>query len=97
MRSLRITTSASQDLEEISDYFLERSVDAGDRFVREFSRKCQRIAQFPFIGKSYDQVSPGLQGLSLMNYIVFYRVSENDVEILRVVSGYRNLQDVFPD
>lgn len=37
MRTLRITVPASQDLEEISDYFLEQSVDAGDRFVKAFS------------------------------------------------------------
>jgi toxin ParE1/3/4 len=33
MKTLRITTAASRDLDEISDYFLAQSVDAGDRFV----------------------------------------------------------------
>lgn len=97
MRILRITVPASQDLEEISDYFLEKSIDAGDRFVQAFSQKCQHIARFPYIGKSYDRIRPGLRGLLLMDYIVFYCVSENDVKILRIVSGYRNLQDVFPE
>ena len=97
MRALRIAVLASQDLEEISDYFLENSVNAGDRFVEDFSQKCQHIAKFPFIGKSYDQIRPGLRGLLLMNYIVFYRVSEQDVEILRVVSGHRKLQDIFSE
>lgn len=97
MRTLRITVPASQDLEEISDYFLEKSVDAGDRFVKAFSQKCRQIARFPFIGKPYDRVKPGLRGLSLMNYIIFYSVSESNVSILRVVSGYRDLQNVFPE
>ncbi|MBE9064141.1 type II toxin-antitoxin system RelE/ParE family toxin [cf. Phormidesmis sp. LEGE 11477] len=97
MRVLRITVPASQDLGEISDYFLERSVDAGERFVKAFDQKCQYIARFPFIGKPYDTISPGLRGLKLMSYIVFYSVSENDVSILRVVSGYRDLQDVFSE
>lgn len=97
MRTLRITVPASQDLEEISDYFLEKSVDAGDRFVKAFSQKCQHIARFPFIGKPYDMVRPGLRGLKLMSYIIFYSVSENDVSILRIVNGYRNLQDVFSE
>ena len=30
-----------------------------------------------------------------MDYIVFYQVVENNIEILRVVSGYRNFRDVF--
>lgn len=97
MRSLRITTTACRDLEEISEYFLESSVDAGDRFVQTFNQKCQHLARFPYIGKFYARLRPGLRGLSPMNYIIFYPVVENDVEILRVVSGYRDLQGLFPD
>ncbi|MEL7072243.1 MAG: type II toxin-antitoxin system RelE/ParE family toxin [Cyanobacteria bacterium J06581_3] len=95
MRSLRITAPASQDLEEISDYFLERSVDAGDRFVKAFGQKCQHIARFPFIGKSYGHIRPELRGVLLMDYIVFYSVSDDAIDILRIVSGYRNLQGIF--
>jgi len=95
MRSLRITAPASQDLEEISEYFLEKSVEAGDRFVQTFAQKCQHLARYPYIGKSYAQLRPGLQGLSLMGYIIFYQVVEDDIEILRVVSGYRNLEEIF--
>jgi toxin ParE1/3/4 len=97
MRSLRITATAYRDLEAISEYFLESSVDAGDRFVQTFNKKCQHLARFPQIGKSYARLRPGLRGLLLMDYIVFYQVVENDVEILRVISGYRDLRGVFPN
>ncbi|MDY6785545.1 MAG: hypothetical protein SW833_23845 [Cyanobacteriota bacterium] len=33
--------NASRDLSEISDRFLVQSVEAGDRFVEEFNKKCQ--------------------------------------------------------
>ncbi|GAB4302529.1 MAG: type II toxin-antitoxin system RelE/ParE family toxin [Oscillatoriaceae cyanobacterium] len=95
MRALRITAPASQDLEEISEYFLEKSIEAGDRFVQKFTQKCQHLARFPYVGKSYAEIRPGLRGILLMGYIVFYQVVEDDIEILRVVSGYRNLQDIF--
>jgi toxin ParE1/3/4 len=95
MRALRITALASRDLEEISDYFLEQSVDAGDRFVEQFGQKCQHIARFPLIGKSYGQIRPGLRGVLLMDYIIFYSVSDDAVDILRIVSGYRNLQNIL--
>ena len=95
MRYLRITVAASRDLEAISAYFLEKSVDAGDRFVQTFNQKCQHLARFPYIGKSYARLRPGLRGILLMDYIVFYQVVEDNVEILRVVSGYRDLKDIF--
>lgn len=97
MNTLRITFPASQDLDAISEYFLEKSIDAGERFVETFNQKCQQLVHYPYIGKSYAHLRPGLRGLSLMGYIIFYRVIGNDVEILRVISGYRNLQNVFPE
>lgn len=97
MNTLRITFPASQDLDAISEYFLEKSIDAGERFVETFNQKCQQLVRYPYIGKSYAHLRPGLRGLSLMGYIIFYRVIGNDVEILRVISGYRNLQNVFPE
>jgi toxin ParE1/3/4 len=95
MKSLVITIEASRDLSEITDYFLIQSVDAGDRFVEGFSKKCQHLAEFPYLGKSYAQFAPGLRGISLMDYIIFYQVVSDGIEILRVISGYRNLQAVF--
>jgi len=97
MKSLRITIPASRDLEAISEYFLESSVDAGDRFVEAFNQKCQYLARFPYIGKPYPQLRTGLRGILLMDYIVFYHLIGEDVEILRVLSGYRDLSSVFSE
>jgi len=97
MKSLVITVEASRDLSAISDYFLEQSVDAGDRFVEAFGKKCQHLAQFPYLGRSYSQLAPSLRGVPLMGYIIFYQIVENKdkIEILRVISGYRNLKNIF--
>lgn len=97
MKSLRITVPASKDLNTISDYFLTQSVEAGERFVEAFDQKCQHLAKYPYIGKSYVDLRPDLRGLSLMGYVIFYRVLDDSIEILRVVSGYRNLQDIFSE
>lgn len=32
-----------------------------------------------------------------MNYIIFYRVVDDHIEILRVISGYRNLQEILSE
>lgn len=95
MKRLVITIDASRDLSEISDYFLEQSIEAGDRFVEGFGKKCQHLAEFPYLGRSYAQLVPGLRGIPLMDYIIFYEIVGEGIEILRVISGYRNLQTVF--
>jgi toxin ParE1/3/4 len=65
--------------------------------LSSFGQKCLQLARYPYIGKSYAHLREGLRGLSIMNYIIFYRVVGDDIEILRVVSGYRNLQDVLSE
>lgn len=97
MRQLRITLSASKDLQAISDYFLRQSIGAGDRFVQIFGQKCKYLARFPYIGKSYDHLRPNLRGLSVMGYLLFYLVNDDSAEIIRVISGYRNLEDIFSE
>ncbi len=96
-RQYRISRSASQDLTTIADYFLEHNVEAGERFFQEFNRKCQYLTQFPYIGKSYDHLLIGTRGIPLNKYIIFYRVTDQSIEIFRVVYGRQNLDTLFSD
>jgi len=91
-----ISKTASQDLHEILDYFLARDlVNAGERFIREFNQKSQNIVRFPNIGRSYAKFGEGLRGIPLDGYIIFYQVFQDNVVIVRVVSGYRDLNSIF--
>jgi toxin ParE1/3/4 len=90
-----ISPSASRDLNAIADYFLTRNVDAGEKLFHEFTKKCQYISQFPNLGKSYSYLRPSLRGLPLDGYIIFYRVVNDGVEIVRVVSGRQDLESLF--
>ena len=92
-----INILASRDLNEIADYFAETSIEAGEQFFREFNRKCQLLVSFPNSGKSYAKVRADLRGLPLEGYIIFYRVLDDGIEILRVVSGRRNFPSLFEE
>lgn len=88
---------ASRDLTEIADYFESTNLEAGESFFREFNRKCQQLIAFPNSGKSYADIRSDLRGLSFEGYIIFYRILDDGVEILRVLSGRRNFPDFFKD
>ncbi|MGL6338613.1 MAG: type II toxin-antitoxin system RelE/ParE family toxin, partial [Waterburya sp.] len=55
------------------------------------------LVAFPNSGKSYAEIRPKLRGLSFEGYIIFYRILDDGVEILRVLSGRRNFPDFFQD
>ena len=92
-----LAQEATQDLDEILDYFLSRNIDAGERFIQEFNKKCKYLTQFPNIGRSYANLDPTLRGIPVDGYILFYRVFEDNIIIVRVISGYRDLKSVFTD
>ena len=92
-----INVLASQDLTEISDYFAEMNIEVGERFFREFNSRCQQLVSFPSSGKSYTVIRADLRGLSIEGYIIFYRILDDGIEILQVVSSRRNLPSLFSD
>jgi len=92
-----INILASRDLNDIADYFTNHNVEAGEQFFREFERRCQQLVNFPNLGKSYAEIRPNLRGLSLKGYIIFYRLLDDGVEILRVLSGYQNFSKAFQE
>jgi toxin ParE1/3/4 len=97
MKQHIISPEASQDLSEIIDYFASVNIDAGERFVDEFDKKCKYLANFPNMGRSYENIKPDLRGVPLDDYIILYRVINSEVEIVRVISGYRNLESLFTE
>jgi len=90
-----INVLATQDLNEIADYFSTNNVRAGEKFFQDFNSKCKQLVSFPNSGKSYEHIYPDLKGLSLSGYVVFYRILVDGIEILRVVSGRRDLPKIF--
>jgi toxin ParE1/3/4 len=90
-----INVVASRDLNEIADYFANNNLEAGEEFFQAFNRNRQQLVAFPNSGKSYANIRADLRSLSVAGYIVFYRLLDDGIEILRVVSGRRNLQDLF--
>jgi toxin ParE1/3/4 len=95
MRRHIITTPATLDVVEIVDFLSDRDVESGERFIQDFAQKCRYLTSFPLIGKGYADLQPGLRGVLLNPYIIFYTVTDEVVEIVRVVRGDRDLKALF--
>jgi len=97
MSTYKLTDEALQDLDEIFNYLSGYSLDAVDRFLDALEKKYKNLVNFPQMGKSYEELAPQLRGVPIDGYILLYRLVGEDIEILRVVSGYRNLKSLFLD
>jgi toxin ParE1/3/4 len=91
-----ISPSATQDLDDISDYFLDRNINTGEQFLQAFTKKCRNLASFPTMGRSYSHIRFDLRGIPLQGYIILYRLIDDDgLEIVRVVNARQDLEGLF--
>lgn len=94
----RLTEPAIQDIEQIADYIARESgFDQADRFLTRLDAKFSKIAQFPNLGRQRNEILPGLRSFPMDQYLILYIPVNQDVDILRVVSGYRDLSALFTD
>lgn len=92
-----ITLPAKQDLREINNYLTRFSPVAVRQINHKIKQQFKRLADFPNMGQSCHQLSEGLRRFPIEDYLIFYRPISNGVEIVRIVSGYRNIEVIFSD
>jgi toxin ParE1/3/4 len=89
------TDNAIRDLESICDSIAIDNPDAASNLFDDIREQCLRVAKFPYSGKNYAQIKPNLRGFIVKSYIVFYSIEGENILIIRVISGYRDLVDIF--
>ncbi len=92
-----LSAQARQDLKDIKNYIARDSLDRAEEFVRAIAERFHKLAVFPGMGLSYEELAPTLRGFPIANYLIFYRPTEQGISIERILSGYRDLDALFSD
>ena len=100
MYKLRYLPLAQKDLESITDYITDtlKAPQAALDFVDVVEKGLYRLREHPYSCRLYQPikpVDPEYRVLRVKNYLVFYVVLDDTVEVHRVVYGRRNLSQVI--
>ncbi len=90
----RLSPEAKADIKAVAHYIAKDNRHAAERWFQEVHEKCERIGQMPRIGVSRFDVRPGLRSLPFRNYLILYREAKGGVEIIRIIHGARQWQDL---
>lgn len=93
--SFRLLPQAEHDLQEIADYIALDDPRAADKQLHRFAASFRRLGEFPELGTAHDDVRPGMRLLPVGPYLILYRIAEKGVEIVRVIHGAREWQELL--
>ena len=93
-----------QDVDEVAAYIGADHSHAQLRFLDTVEEAIKLLAERPSVGQLRGDVrNPRLRGLrswtirSFENYLIFYRIDDSNIEIVRVLHGARNLGTILAD
>jgi toxin ParE1/3/4 len=83
----RFSHRAEADLLGIGDYTLRTwGADQAIRYIDDIESCCRMLAKNPELGRSCDDIRPGLRRMEVGRHVVFYRRGRGGVLITRILS-----------
>lgn len=101
MLSAKYTSIVKSELVSCATYLQSHSEDAAIRFLDAFDKTVEFLKRSPLIGEVCPYPNPLFEGTRVWrvrgfkNHLVFYRVLPNELEIVRVLHGSRDLGVLF--
>jgi toxin ParE1/3/4 len=94
----RIAPAAEADLDGIWYYVAKQSasIEVANHLIDSISNRFLLPADHPYLGRSRDtDLGPRTRSFAVGEYVIVYSVEGEDVLVLRVVHGRRDLEAVF--
>ena len=94
-RAYRLTPEAEADLIQAWRYIAADSTRSADAFLEKVDRKCETLAEFPYMGRTRDDLGTGIYSFPVGNYLIYYQVVEDGIRIGRILHSARDILDQF--
>lgn len=96
MKDFVLTPRAELDLIEIWEYIAQDNIDAADRVLDELEKMMYKLAAMPGMGHvREDLVNRRHRCWPVYSYLIIYRLDTAPVQIIRVISGCRDIPGLF--
>lgn len=89
----RVSPEAGAELDNIWLYVARESgsVEIANRLIDSITDRFWVLGQHTQIGRPRDDLRPGLRSFAVGEYVIIYRIEEDDALILHVMRGSRDI------
>jgi toxin ParE1/3/4 len=95
--AIRTSPEAEAELDDIWYYIATESssIEVAERLLDAINEQFVLLSKHPLLGRRRDDLRPGLRSVTVGAYVVLYRVEDEDVVILHVLQGRRDIRSVL--
>jgi toxin ParE1/3/4 len=85
------------DLDHIWSYIATESgrVEVADRVIESITNTFLQLSKHPQLGRRRDDLREGSRSVTSGSYVIIYRIDGNNVRILHVMHGRRDIPNVI--
>ncbi|MGG6262870.1 type II toxin-antitoxin system RelE/ParE family toxin [Leptolyngbya sp. AN03gr2] len=96
MNGYRLSEQAELDYREILAFTLERwGINQFDKYAELLEATFDRLVEMPTLGRQRDDIRPGFYRYQVGQHYIFYRITEETLQIARILHIRRNVTANF--
>ncbi len=85
---------ARDDLLSIWAYIAQGNPKSADKLLDEIDKNCSLLGKNPQMGQARPDISPDMRYFPVKNYLILYQEQSFGVEVIRVLHGARDLNEM---
>jgi toxin ParE1/3/4 len=87
----KLSNKAADDFGAIYEYtFLNFGELQADKYTNDMEVCLNDISEMPFTGRDCSNIKPGIRRYEHQSHVIFYRVRESDIFIVRILHQQMN-------
>jgi toxin ParE1/3/4 len=95
MSGFRLSSIAESDIASIAEYIAADNLNAAIRTIDRFTEAFELLATQPSLGEICRGRLQRVRRFSVGSYLIFYRMSDNEILIARVLHGARDWEGLI--
>lgn len=98
MPKLRYLEQAKDDLIQIRRYIARGSgsKEIAARYIEKLRQECRQLASLPgTMGRARPELAEGVRSIPYGNYVILFRYNGPYLEIVSIIKGHRDIEELF--
>lgn len=92
-----LSQEADNDLDEIFDYTAEQfGIEQAIKYLSGFDVMFENLCSNPNLGRKRNEIRKGLRSISHISHMVFYRILEDRLRIVRILHASKDIIKFLP-